>query len=57
MKSWLSENLKLEIRKVFEPRCKRILNDEEIVEIAENLEAVTEEILKLKWRQKYAKTI
>jgi hypothetical protein len=54
---WLTTNLKQQIRATFEPRYERELSQEEVIEIAENLEAVTEEILKLKWRQKYAKTI
>ena len=49
--NWINEGLEYEIRKVFEKRYKRILTDGEVIEIGENLEAVTEEILKLKWRQ------
>jgi len=55
MKNWLNENLKTEIRKVFEPRYKRVLSDLEVVEIAENFTVVIEEILKYQWRQKYGK--
>lgn len=55
--SWLNKELKQKIKAIFEPRYKRTLSDEEIMEIGENLETVTEELLKLKWRQKYAKTI
>lgn len=50
---WLSPILKAEIRKVFESRYKRRLSDSEVVEIAQNLTGVMEEILKLKWKQKY----
>lgn len=50
---WLNKDLKEEIRKVFEPRYKRKLTDEEILEIADNLSSVIEEILKLKWKEKY----
>ena len=52
---WLNENLQNNIRTVFEKRYKRVLTKNEIVEIGENLEAVMEEILKFKWRQKYEK--
>jgi len=55
MKNWLDENLKIEIRKIFEPRYKRVLSDIEVVEIAENLTEVIEQILKYKWKQKYGK--
>lgn len=51
--NYLNENLKLEIRKVFEPRYKRILTDNELIEIAENLSNVVEEICKFTWKQKY----
>ena len=54
---WLNENLKDNIKKIFEPRYKRQLNDLEVQEIAENLSSVVEEILKLKWRQKYEYSI
>ncbi len=57
MDSWLNEHLKEEIKKILEPRYKRILSDEEVIEIADNLSTVVEGILKLKWRQKYEKTI
>lgn len=55
--TWLTEELKQETRRIFEPRYRHSLSDDEVFEIAENLEAVTEEILKLKWRQKYEYTI
>jgi hypothetical protein len=54
---WLNENLKHEIRKIFEPRYRRKLSDKEVIEIAENLSGVIEEILKLKWKEKYEKSI
>ena len=37
MKSWLTPQLKEEVRKVFEPRYKRKLTDIEVVEIANSL--------------------
>lgn len=56
-KSWLSNKLILEVRKVFESRYKRNLTDNEVYEIAENLTGVIETFLKFKWRQKYRKDI
>lgn len=55
MNNWLNENLKNEIRKIFEPRYKRVLSDAEVVEIGESLAEVIEQILKHQWRQKYGK--
>ncbi|MBI2196127.1 hypothetical protein HYU45_00780 [Candidatus Daviesbacteria bacterium] len=52
-KGWLNEDLKKEIKKVFEPRYKRSLTDEEVTVIAENLTEVMEAFLKMKWKQKY----
>lgn len=51
--NWLTKELKVKIRKVFEPRYKRKLTDSEVEEIADNLSGVMEEILKLKWKEKY----
>lgn len=51
--SWLSEEMKEKIRKVFEPRYKRKLTDDEVLEIAENLSGVIEGLIKWKWRQLY----
>lgn len=55
--NWLTPELKLRIRKVFEPRYKRKLSNEEIIEIAENLSCVIEQIVKAKWKEKYDKSI
>lgn len=52
MSSWLTEDLKQKTRKVFEPRYKRKLTDKEVLEIAENLEAVVEALMKLKCKEK-----
>lgn len=52
-KGWLNEDLKKEIKKVFEPRYKRSLTDDEVTQIAENLTDVMEAFLKMKWKQKY----
>jgi tryptophan 2,3-dioxygenase len=54
---WITDNLKQKIRKTFEPRYKRTLTEEEIYQIAENMTDVVEELLKLKWRQKYEHTV
>ncbi|MEK7616579.1 MAG: hypothetical protein AAB414_00815 [Patescibacteria group bacterium] len=51
--NWLNEDLKKEIRKIFEPRYKRSLTDDEVLEIAENLTDLMEAFLKMKWKQKY----
>lgn len=53
MKNYLNENHKLEVRKVFEPRYRRLLTDNEVEDIAENLSIVVEEICKFKWKEKY----
>jgi hypothetical protein len=50
---WVSADLQKEIRRVFEPRYKREIFDQEVIEIAENLTGVVEQILRLKWKQKY----
>lgn len=49
--SWLSPKLATEVRKVFEPRYKRPLTDEEVGEIAENLTGYMETILKFKYEK------
>ncbi len=49
--SWLSPKLAAEVRKVFEPRYKRPLTDEEVGEIAVNLSEYMETILKFKYEQ------
>jgi len=51
--NWLTEELKNEVRKIYEPRYKRKLTDNEVLEIAENVEEVVETILKYLWRKKY----
>ena len=52
-RGWLNEDLKKEIRKIFEPRYKRSLTDDELTQIAENLTDLMEAFLKMKWKQKY----
>lgn len=51
MDSWLNGDLKKKVRKVFEPRYKRPLTDNEVVNIATNLVALMETFAKFKWRQ------
>ena len=50
---WLTDELKQDIKKLFEPKYKRKLTDDEVIEIADNLTEVMEAFLKLKWSQKY----
>ena len=52
---WLTDELKLGVREIFEPRYKRILTDNEVVEIAENLIDVLEVFYKFKYEQQYEK--
>ena len=49
---WLNENLKMEIKKVFEPRYNKELSVEEIQEIASNLVLYFEHQAKFAWRIK-----
>lgn len=48
---WFTEELLQEVRKVFEPRYKRRLSDNEVIGIAENLTEFMEAYLKMKWRE------
>lgn len=54
MVTWLTDELKQDIRKQYEPLYKRKLTDDEIEKIAVNLTEVLEAYLKMKWKQKYA---
>ena len=56
MGTWLTEELKQKVRKVFEPRYKRKLTDDEVLEIADNLTGLMEGFLRLKWDEKYGKS-
>lgn len=51
--TWLTPELEIKVRKVFEPRYKRNLKDEEVMRIAENLAEVMEIYFKLRWKDKY----
>ena len=53
MYGWLTEHLKQEIKRVFQPRYKRELHERDIVEIAENLTGYMEVLFKHKWKEKY----
>jgi len=50
---WLTDELKQEVRKHFEPKYKRKLTDDEVYEITDNLTEVMEAYLKMKLREKY----
>ena len=52
---WITDELKAEIRKVFEPRYKHPLTDLEVFAIAENLTQLLEVFFKMKWRVDYGK--
>jgi len=54
---YVNKKLRNDVKRVFESKYGRKLTNEEIYQIAENLEVVVEEILKLKWRQKYEYSI
>lgn len=47
---WLTPQLRLEVRKVFEPRYKRSLSDDEVISIAQSLTQLMEVFLKFRWR-------
>jgi hypothetical protein len=55
MKTWLNDELKKDVRKVFEPRYKRKLLDEEVVDIANNLTGFLEVYVKSKYYGKVTK--
>lgn len=49
---WLSPKLKQEIRNMFEPRYKRKLKVDEVIEIANNLTTFMENYLRFKQNKK-----
>lgn len=51
--SWLSEELKQEIKTIFEPKYRRQISDVEVMEIADNLANFVESVLKFKCAKKY----
>ncbi|KKQ85185.1 MAG: hypothetical protein UT08_C0009G0019 [Candidatus Woesebacteria bacterium GW2011_GWB1_38_8] len=48
---WLTDELKQDVRKHFEPKYKRKLTENEVYTIADNLKEVIEAYLKMKWQQ------
>lgn len=53
MSRWLNENLKEKVKRVFEPRYKRPLTDDEVSSIANSLVSFVEVYAQAKWREKY----
>ena len=52
---WLDEDLKKQVRQVFEPRYNRPITELEVIEIAGNLTNFMEDILRFRWRTKNEK--
>lgn len=52
---WLTEELKQEIKEIFEPRYKRELSNEEVLDIGNNLSGLLEATLKFKWKSENEK--
>lgn len=50
---WLTDQLKNEIRAVYEPKMNRKLSDEDIFEIANNLADFLELLLEFKFRKEF----
>ena len=55
--SWLTKDLREEIRQVFEPRFRRKLADEEVTEIAENLTSFVEHFVMFEKRKKIENSV
>ena len=53
--NWLTEELRLKVKKVFEQRYKKELTATEVEEIAINLSSFTENLIKFNWNNHYAK--
>lgn len=53
MNTWINKDVRLKIKKVFEPRYKRELSSIEVVEIANNLTAYMEQHTKFIWKLKH----
>lgn len=51
MSVWLTAELKQEVRQTFEPKYKRLLTEDEVVEIANNLVGLVEVYAKSKYEQ------
>jgi len=50
---WVDKRLKQAIKKVFEPRYRRQLKEDEVLMIAESLTNLMESYLRYKWRLTY----
>ena len=55
--TWLTKNLRQEIRTVFEPRYNRKLSKNEVLEIGLGLTSYIENCAKFRWRKEYEKRI
>lgn len=53
METWLTEELKHKVRQIFEPRYKRPLTDNEVLEIANNLADFVKHFVQFKARKEY----
>lgn len=53
---WLTDELKENIRNVFEPKYNKGLLDSEVLEVANNLVSYMENVSKFKWRLKNAES-
>jgi len=50
---WLTEELQIKVRKVFEPKYERTLSDTEVISIAENLTMFMEHFFKFRYRMEH----
>ena len=50
---WLNDEFKKEIKRIFEPRYKKNLDDSEVETIAINLTEVLEGYLQWRWKEKH----
>ena len=51
MKNWLTKDLLLEVKQIFEPLYKRKLSDDDLHDIAANLTDFMEIYLKFQWKK------
>ena len=56
MNTWITDELKIEVKKTFEPRYGRGLQDNEVVEIATNLAEFVEHLINYKTRSANGKS-
>jgi len=50
--NWLTPELRQKVRETFEPKYKRVLSEDEVEEIANNLSGFVETCLKFEWRKR-----